>query len=334
MSKKDYYEVLGVEKTASADEIKKAYRKLAKENHPDKNQGDTEAEERFKEISEAYEHLSDPTKKQKYDQFGHSKGNSFAEDFGFNGFNPFNPFGRREKQPRVGETLTLGLKLTLEEIYSGTKKTYKYNRQENCHDCGGAGGLEPHDCTNCQGTGEVSYSQRTNFGVFIQNMPCNICGGAGTTYDVSCKTCNGSGLKTVEEIVDVDIPHGVENNMTFVMEGKGNSIKNGTAGDLHIRIIEKQHELFTRVNNDLKLNLKLSYPQLVLGDKVEVGTIEGGKIRITIPPFSDVNTNLKIQNKGLKMFRGENRGDLIITLGVEIPKSITEEQRELLEKLK
>jgi molecular chaperone DnaJ len=328
MAKKDYYEVLGVDKTASTDEIKKAYRKLAKENHPDKKPGDKAAEDMFKEISEAYEHLSDPTKKQKYDQFGHSNGNQFG------GFGGFGGFTTRRKRVRVGETLTLGLKLTLEEIFSGVKKTYKYNRQENCHDCGGVGGLNTHTCTNCNGSGEAMEILNTPFGTFAQSSTCQVCDGTGTSYDVACQTCNGGGLKTIEEVIDIDVPNGVQNNMTFLMKGKGHSIKGGVAGDLHIQIIEKPHEVFTRINDDLKMKLKLTYPQLVLGDKVDISTIEGGKIRITIPPYSDVDTNLKIQKKGLKVFKGEERGDLIVTLGVSIPKTITEEEKELLEKLK
>lgn len=334
MVKKDYYEVLGVEKTASTDEIKKAYRKLAKEFHPDKNAGDKEAEEKFKEISEAYEHLSDPQKKEKYDQFGHSNGNLFNDFADFAGFRGFGGFTNRRKQVRVGETLTLGLKLTLEEIFTGVKKTYKYNRQENCHDCGGIGGLNSHTCTNCGGSGEAMEQLNTPFGVFAQVSTCHICEGTGTSYDVACQTCNGGGLKTIEEVIDIDVPNGVQNNMTFLMKGKGNSIKGGIAGDLHIQVIEKPHEVFTRINDDLKMRLKLTYRQLVLGDKVEISTIDGSKIRISIPPHSDVDTNLKIQKKGLKKFKSQERGDLIVNLGIEIPKTITEDEREILEKLK
>ena len=328
MSKKDYYEVLGVGKNASADEIKKAYRNLAKEFHPDKNPDNKEAEERFKEVSEAYEHLSDSDKKAKYDQYGHgSRG-------GFHG-NPFEDFfKRRQKAERVGENMSLIIKLTLEEIYTGVKKTYKYNRNVSCDDCGGHGGSGTHECNACGGSGMSTIVINTPIGYIHQQIICESCQGVGSTYDTVCKTCSGDGIKTQEEIIDIDIPHGVFNGMTFIMGGKGHAIKGGKNGDLHINVMELKHDVFTRNNDDLKMNLKLSYSQLVLGDKVEVSTIEGTRIRINIPPHSEVGSNLKIQGKGLKPYQRENRTDMFITLGIEIPKTISDTERELLEKLK
>ena len=328
MSKKDYYEVLGVAKNASVDEIKKAYRNLAKELHPDKNPGNKEAEERFKEVSEAYEHLSDSDKKAKYDQYGH------GSNGGFRG-NPFEDFFRnRQKAERVGENMSLVIKLTLEEIYTGTKKTYKYNRNVSCGDCSGYGGTGTHNCSACNGTGMTTIVMNTPIGYIHQQTVCAACEGMGTTYDTVCKTCSGGGIKTQEETIDVDIPHGVFNGMTFVMGGKGHAIKGGKEGNLLINVMELKHDVFIRNNDELKMNLKLSYSQLVLGDKVEVPTIEGSRIRITIPPHSEVGANLKIQSKGLKPYQRENRSDMIVTLGIEIPKSISDSERELLEKLK
>lgn len=328
MSKKDYYEVLGVAKNASADEIKKAYRNLAKEYHPDKNPDNKEAEEKFKEVSEAYEILSDSNKKAKYDQYGHgSNGGSYG--------NPFADFfRRRQKAERVGENMSLMIKLTLEEIYNGTKKTYKYNRNVSCDDCDGHGGTGMHECDACGGTGMSTIVINTPVGYIHQQTICSSCEGAGSTYDTVCQTCSGSGTKVQEETIDVDIPHGVFNGMTFIMGGKGHAIKGGRSGDLHINVMELKHEIFTRNNDDLKMNLKLSYSQLVLGDKVEIPTIEGTRIRINIPPHSEVGANLKVQGKGLKPYQRENRSDMIVTLGIEIPKTITDTERELLEKLK
>lgn len=328
MSKKDYYEILGVKKEASSDEIKNAYRTLAKKWHPDKNQNNKEAEEKFKEISEAYEHLSDKDKKAKYDRFGHSSNGGYRE-------NPFaEHFRNAKRQVRVGENMTLVLKLTLEEIYNGVKKRYKYKRTESCGGCNGHGGTGTHDCKTCGGTGIVIKVMNTPFGYIQQSFPCNACDGVGTTYDVKCDTCSGSGVSEVEETIEIDVPHGVFNGMTFVMQGKGHAVRSGQTGDLHINVMELQHKVFSRVNNDLKMNLKLTYPQLVLGDKVEIDTIDGGRIRISIPQLSDVGSSLKIQNKGLKPYEAESRGDLIINLTIEMPKTLSDSEKELLEKLK
>ena len=330
MSKKDYYEILGVKKDANSDEIKKAYRTMAKQWHPDKNQGNKEAEEKFNEISEAYEHLSDSDKKAKYDRFGHSSNNS-----GYGNQDPVADFFRRQhRQVRVGENMSLVLKLTLEEIYNGVKKRYKYKRTQSCNECDGHGGTGTNECTVCQGSGIAHRIMNTPIGVVQQSFTCNACSGVGTTYDVACKKCSGGGVSEVEETIEFDIPHGVFNGMTFNMRGKGHAIKNGQTGDLNINVVELQHKIFTRINDDLKMNLKLKYTQLVLGDKVDIETIDGGKIRINIPPFSDVGNNLKVQNKGLKRYDSENRGDLVVNLLIEIPKTISDDEKELLEKLK
>lgn len=320
MAKKDYYSVLGVEKGASSEVIKKKYRELAKELHPDKNPDNKEAEERFKEVAEAYEVLSNEEKRANYDQFGH---------------------GRRSRQThqqkpsvRVGENIVLHVKISLEDVYTGIKKQYKYKRHVECEICDGHGGTGSRNCETCGGSGRRVAIFNTNFGQMHQIFTCDVCDGLGLTYENECSPCGGGGVKTFEETIDIDIPSGVENGMTFVMSGKGNFVKGGKAGDLHMTILEELHKVYVRNGYDLKMNLKLAYSQLVLGDKVELETIDGGRIRITIPEHSDVGNNLRIPNKGLKHFRADGRGDIIVTLGISIPKQISETTKELIKKLK
>jgi len=332
MSKKDYYEILGLTSNATSDEIKKAYRSLAKLYHPDKNQGDKEAEERFKEISEAYEILSDEQKKAKYDRYGHVSGNGGGGGGYEAAFDEF--FRRQSRQVRVGENMVLNIKLTLEEMFNGVKKIYKYNHTISCVDCGGHGGNNVTTCPECNGSGQTIRVIQTPIGYMQHSATCSRCDGSGKTYETACKTCHGHGVQNFEETVNVDVPKGVHGGSTFVMAGKGQAIKGGINGDLHINVIELKHNIFVRNGDDLKMTLKLSYPQLVLGDKVEINTIEGKQIRINVPPHSEVGSNLKITGKGMNFFQHEGRGDLVISLGVEIPKKLTDEQKELLEKLK
>lgn len=337
MSKRDYYEVLGVDKNATPEEIKKAYRKLAKESHPDKNPDDKEAEEKFKLGAEAYEVLNDADKRAKYDRYGHNEseyGNHVNMDDIFSRFGDI--FGRN-MQPveRVGQNMNLILKLTLNEIFTGVTKKYKYNRTDSCETCNGHGGTDVNSCPVCKGSGNVTRVIQTNMGMMRQTSPCQVCDGTGSTFTTQCPDCKGDGLKTIEEIIELQVPSGVIDGMTFIMGGKGHGIKSGRAGDLLIRVQELQHDIFTRSGSDLRMNLKLKYPQMVLGDKVDIETIEGTNIRVTIPEFSEVGSNLRIQNKGMKtMNREDNRGDLILTLGVEIPKEINDDVKSLLIDLK
>lgn len=325
MSKRDYYEVLGVSKNASADEIKKAYRKLAKEHHPDKGGDET----LFKEISEAYEVLSDNDKKAKYDRFGHADDNRGSYDDMHSGFHDmFGQFFRQRQQQqreRVGENMTLTVKLTLEEIFEGVKKKYSYTRNVSCSSCSGHGGTEPQECPTCNGSGQISQVSRTPFGFMEQITDCHVCSGTGTTFKDECKKCNGSGLLKQQEVVEVDVPSGVHEGMAFVMTGKGQGIRSGREGDLIIRITEHPHETFTRVGSDLKQKLKLQYHQLVLGDKVEITTIEGGVIRIPIAEYSQVGQNLRIPFKGLRELNTDRRGDLIVTLDIDMPTKLKDD---------
>lgn len=326
MAKRDYYEVLGLNKSATADEIKKSYRKLVKEFHPDKNNGSKEAEEKFKEVSEAYEVLSDKEKKAEYDRFGHNSARM--------GQHSRYQRANFTKPQRVGENMQLTVKLTLEEIYTGVKKSYKYKRNEKCTDCNGIGGHDSHECHDCGGSGIVIQTFNTPFGQISQASPCYTCDGIGLTYDRQCTSCHGNGVKSTEQTIEVEIPSGVVEDMVFVMADKGHGIKGGDNGDLHIRIHEIPHNKYIRSGNDLKMTLKLQYPQLILGGKVDIDTIDGGKIRMNVPEYSDVGSQLRIQNKGLKAFNSENRGDVLITLGVDIPKDLDDDTKALIIDLK
>lgn len=333
MTKKDYYEILELDKNASPEEIKKAYRKLAKKHHPDKGGDETI----FKEISEAYEVLSDNNKKARYDKYGHDVNNMGNQDDLFNSFRDIFgdhiKYGNNVKQ-RVGEQMILTIKLTLEEIFTGTNKKYNYTRNISCHDCGGHGGHDSKTCSNCNGSGQIKNVTRTPFGYMQQISDCEVCNGSGSVFIDTCNTCNGSGLVKTTETIEINIPTGVKEGMTFVMAGKGHGIKGGIEGDLLIRISEIPHEIFTRVDSDLKLNLKLEYHQLVLGDKIILKLIDGSNIRISIPEFSDVGQNLRIASKGFKKLNSDEQGDLFITLGVNIPKTLNDDLKSIINGLK
>ena len=332
MSKRDYYEVLGVNKNSTADEIKKAYRKLAKEHHPDKGGDET----LFKEISEAYEILSDNDKKARYDRFGHLDDNRGNYDDMHSGFQDmFGQFFRQKQaRERVGENMTLTVKLTLEEIFEGVNKKYNYTRNVSCSDCSGHGGYEPQECSTCSGSGHIKQVTRTPFG-FMENITdCHVCSGTGTTFKNECKTCNGQGLVKKQELVEVTIPTGIQDGMAFVMAGKGYGIKSGREGDLIIRISELPHDKFTRIGSELKMKLKLQYHQLVLGGKVDINTIEGTTIRIPISEYSQVGQNLRVPFKGLRELNTDKRGDLIVSLDIDMPKTLDDSVKEVIIDLK
>jgi molecular chaperone DnaJ len=338
MAKRDYYEILGVSKTASDKEIKKAYRKIAKENHPDVKPDDKEAEELFKEAAEAYEILSDEQKKANYDRFGHQ-----GQRMGGHGFSEesmediLRNFARQNRPTRKGQDLRINIKLSLEDILNGTKKKIKYKKLENCSSCGGLGS----PCGTCHGMGSVIQTQRMGNHVFQTQTTCPTCRGTGQVPSDStrkCGKCKGQAVTPTEVQIEIEIPQGVKDGMQLVQEGGGHATFAGVDGNLVVIITEKQHENFIRSENDLKVNLKLSYSQLVLGCKVDVPTIDGGMIRATIPPHSKVGDNLRIPEKGMKplqgpYFAGITRGDMILIIGIEIPKNISDEERELLEKL-
>jgi molecular chaperone DnaJ len=336
MSKKDYYDVLGISKGSNESDIKKAYRKLAKEKHPDVG-GD---ENEFKEIAEAYEVLSNPDKKRDYDAYGH-KGKPMSQGFGgmnmddlFRDFGFGGNFSQNRSRPKFGQDLRINIPLTLEEIFNGTNKTIRYNRNGACTSCNSSGGHDITTCSTCQGSGSVVQHVRTPMGIMQSIEICHTCHGQGTTYAVQCNVCQGNGVQRGEQEVSIDIPAGIHDGNMLQYNGMGNAIKNGSAGKLIVNITEVGHKLYVRQGNDLKYTLKLKYPQLVLGDKVEIPTIDGTTIKIHIPEYSKGGDNLRINNKGMKQINGNGRGDMYIVLDVDFPKKINEEERELLNKLK
>lgn len=340
MSKRDYYEVLGVERNATEGELKKAYRKLAIKYHPDKNPDNKEAEESFKEVAEAYDVLSDPKKKQHYDQFGHSngpRGGGMNMDDIFSQFGDiFGGFGGQSRQQQVkrGQDLRMQVRLTLEEIYEGVTKKFKYVRMAECGTCNGKGGEDVQTCGTCEGHGHVAQVQHTNFGMMQQIITCPTCKGEGTIIKNPCGTCKGSGVEQKEELVEVKIPHSMSNGDALVMDHKGHAIRNGIAGRLIVIITEKSHGDFVRNGSELRYRAKLTYPEFVLGTKVDVPTIEGGKIRVTVPEYSKVGDILGIPKKGLKYRNREERASMMIELDIEMPTEVTDSEKELLEKLK
>lgn len=358
--KRDYYEVLGVEKNASADEIKKAYRKKAIQYHPDKNPGDKAAEEKFKEAAEAYEVLSDPQKRQRYDQFGHagmggaggfSGGGMSMEDifshfgdiFGGAGFDLGDLFGGggRSRGPRVrrGSDMRVKVRLTLEEIATGCEKKIKVRKQVQCKSCNGTGSEDgrTETCPTCKGTGRTVRQQRGIFGMMQVQAECETCHGEGQIIKNKCAKCNGEGVVRDEEIITINIPAGVAAGMQLTMQGKGNAApRGGVAGDLLILIEEEQHKDFIRQDSDLIYNLLLDLPTAILGGQIQIPTLSG-EARITITPGTQPGKVLRMRGKGLPRIdqygRTYGTGDLLINVGVYIPERLSKDERKLIEKL-
>ncbi|MCS6823291.1 MAG: molecular chaperone DnaJ [Cytophagaceae bacterium] len=355
MAKRDYYEILGVPRNASQEEIKKAYRKMAIKYHPDKNPNNPEAEEKFKEAAEAYEVLSNPEKKQRYDQFGHEglSGNggfsgggmniedifaNFGDIFGEDG--PFSSFfgghTGRGRAKRKGSNLRIKLKLTLEEIANGTEKKIKVKRHVACDACGGNGsknGSSMKTCSTCNGTGQVKRVVETMLGRMMSSTTCHVCGGAGTMVGERCTVCNGTGTQEKEEIITIKVPAGVAEGMQLSMSGKGNFPPGGgVPGDLLILIEEAEDEVLKRDGNNIIYDLYISFTDAVFGTTVEIPTIDG-KVRIKIEPGTQSGKILRLKNKGLKDVNSYHRGDQIIYVHVWTPQQLTKEEREILQKL-
>lgn len=363
--KRDYYEVLGVEKNASTEDIKKAYRKKAIQYHPDKNPGDKEAEEKFKEAAEAYEVLSDPQKRQRYDQFGHagmggaggfSGGFSSMEDIfsqfgdlfeswgmggsmgGFSSF--FGGGGGSRQRVRRGSDLRVKVRLTLEEINSGVEKKIKVRKLVSCQDCHGTGsadGREGDTCQTCHGTGRVVRAQRGIFGMMQVQEDCPTCHGEGKVIRNKCPHCQGEGVVRDEEIVTIKIPAGVSGGMQIPIEGKGNAApRGGVPGDLLVLIEEEEHPSLVRDGNDLVYNLLLDMPTAVLGGQVKIPTLSGD-VKITITPGTQPGKVLRMRGKGLPIIdqyaRQYGTGDLLINVGVYIPERLNKDEKTLIEKL-
>jgi molecular chaperone DnaJ len=357
--KRDYYEVLGVAKNVNAEDLKKAYRKKAIEYHPDKNPGDKSAEEKFKEAAEAYEVLSDPDKRARYDRFGHAGlegmggggGASFQgmdmdeilRRFGFDTDDLFGGFfggggarGGRSRGER-GSNLRIKVKLTLEEINSGVNKKIKVRKQVSCNTCKGSGareGSSAETCSTCRGSGMVNRVAQTPFGMMQTAVQCPTCNGAGQVVKSPCNVCRGDGRVFGEETIDVDIPAGVHDGIQLNMSGKGNAgAKGGPSGDLVIGIEEAPHEEFTREGNNLIHELFISLPDAALGEKLEVPTLEG-RVRITIPPGTQSGKIFRLKDKGLPVLQSYQRGDLLVHVNVWTPKKLNDEEKKALEKMR
>ncbi len=351
--KRDYYEVLGISKTATADEIKSAYRKLAKKYHPDLNPGDKAAEEKFKEIGEAYEILSDADKRARYDQFGHAgvDPNYGAGGYGggFGGVDLNDLFGdlgdlfgmgggRRRANPnapRRGGDIRVSLALSFMEAVHGCTKTVSVNRQDVCAECGGSGaakGTSPDTCPDCRGSGYVTVQQRTPFGVMQSSQPCTRCGGKGKIIKSPCPKCHGSGKTSSAKRVEVNIPAGIDDDQSLRLQGLGDAgVNGGPNGDLIVIVTVRPDAMFERDRFDVHVTVPITYSQAVLGAEIEVPTIDG-KVRYDVPEGTQSGTMFRLRGKGIQYVRGRGRGDQYVQVVVEIPKKLTKAQREALKK--
>lgn len=358
MEKRDYYEVLGVSKSADATEIKKAYRKLALKYHPDKNPGDKEAEEKFKEAAEAYDVLSNEEKRRRYDQFGHAgvggagQGgfgggmsmddifSQFGDIFGsFGGFSGFGGFGGGRSARRVnrGTNLRVKVKMNLQEIATGIEKKIKVKKYVACQHCNGTGakdGKSYSTCSTCKGSGQVTRVQNTILGAMQTTSTCPTCEGEGKIINEKCTFCNGEGVLMSEEVISINIPAGVGEGMQLSLSGKGNAARRGGVnGDLIVLIEEEEHPELVRDGNDLLYNVFIGYPEAVLGETVEIPTIEG-KVKVKIEAGTQVGKILRLRGKGLPDVNGYGKGDLLAKVNVWIPKNLSKDEKKLVEKMK
>ena len=358
MERRDYYEVLGVSKSADATEIKKAYRKLALKYHPDKNPGDKEAEEKFKEAAEAYDVLSNEEKKRRYDQFGHAgvggagQGgfgggmsmddifSQFGDIFGsFGGFSGFGGFGGGRSARRVnrGTNLRVKVKMNLQEIATGIEKKIKVKKYVACQHCNGTGakdGKSYSTCSTCKGSGQVTRVQNTILGAMQTTSTCPTCEGEGKIINEKCTFCNGEGVLMSEEVISINIPAGVGEGMQLSLSGKGNAARRGGVnGDLIVLIEEEEHPELVRDGNDLLYNVFIGYPEAVLGETVEIPTIEG-KVKVKIEAGTQPGKILRLRGKGLPDVNGYGKGDLLAKVNVWIPKNLSKDEKKLVEKMK
>lgn len=347
--KRDYYEVMGVPKNASDDEIKKAYRKLAKQYHPDLNPGDKTAEAKFKEVNEAYEVLSDKEKKSRYDQFGHAGvdpnfgGGPGASPFDgdidlgdiFNSF--FGGFGggrsANPNAPRRGRDAQASVTISFEEAAKGTKKQVSYQRIETCQSCGGSGaesGTETKTCPQCGGTGQVRVNQRTPFGVVQTTRGCDRCGGKGKIIDHPCHTCDGAGRVRKAKTLEITIPAGIDDGQTLNVGGHGDAGTNGgPSGDLHVYVTVRPHPIFERRGNDVWCEMPITFTQAALGAEVIVPTLDG-KVSYQVHDGTQPGDVFKLRGKGIPNIHGRGRGDQYVRVTIEVPKNLTDRQKEIL----
>ena len=350
--KRDYYEVLGVSKNASEDEIKRAYKKLARKYHPDMNPGDKEAEEKFKEVNEANEVLSNPEKKAKYDQFGFAGvdpnygagqggyGGAGGFDFGDLGdiFGSFfgGGFGGQRRNPNApqrGESIRASVSISFTEAAFGCEKSVTIERSEQCPTCKGSGcapGTTPEICPDCHGSGTVQTRRQTPMGVFASNGPCRKCGGTGRLIHQPCSDCRGSGAVRKRRTIKVNIPAGIDHGQTISLRGQGGAGKNGgPAGDLLITVMVQPHEIFRRDGVDVFCEAPITFTQAVLGAELEIPTIDG-KVKYSIPEGTQTGTVFRLKGKGIPVLNGRGRGDQYVTVVIETPRSLNKEQKEAL----
>lgn len=350
--KRDYYEVLGVSKTASADEIKKAYRSLAKKYHPDMNPGDKEAEAKFKEVNEAYDVLSDEGKRQKYDQFGHAAFDPSAGAEGFGGFGGFGDGGfdfgdifssffgggggsRSSRNAAIdGEDIVTRLTISFDEAVFGCKKEISYPRVEACDECSGTGaekGSKPETCATCHGTGRVTVQQQTMFGRMQSQRTCTACRGTGKIVKSPCKNCNGKGYVRVTKKTELTIPAGIDNGQRIIRRGQGSAGRNGgAAGDLIIEVTVKAHKFFERERNNVYCEIPISFATAALGGEIVVPGLGGKDETFQIPEGTQTGTTFTLKGKGIADVNTKRKGDLIFMVVVETPKNLTAEQKKLL----
>ena len=363
MAKRDYYEVLEVSRSASVDEIKKAYRKLAIKYHPDRNPGDAEAEAKFKEAAEAYDVLHDPQKRQQYDQFGFDApgggfggGNPFGGAGGFSmddifsmfgdvfgghsgGFGGFGGGGQQAPKYR-GSDLRLKVRLSLQEVATGVTKKFKVRKDvtcEHCHGTGAEGGSGTETCPNCHGSGVEIRTQQSMFGMIQTQTACHVCGGEGTIIKNKCSHCQGEGVVKGEEVVEINIPAGVAEGMVVNVPGKGNAGKhNGVTGNIQVYIEEEPNETFVRDGQNVIYNLLLDFPTAVLGGQVEIPTIDGSNVKIKIEPGTQPGKTLRLRGKGLPAVQGYGTGigDLVVHISIYVPKELTKSEKKAIEELR
>ncbi len=353
--KRDYYEVLGIQKGASEEEIKKAYKKLARKYHPDMNPGDKEAEEKFKEVNEANEVLSDPEKKARYDQFGFAGvdpnygagagGGAYGGGFDFGDlgdiFGSFfgGGFGggqrRNPNAPQRGESIRASVSISFTEAAFGCEKSVTIERSEQCPTCKGSGcapGTTPEICPDCHGSGTVQTRRQTPMGVFASNGPCRKCGGTGRLIHQPCPDCRGSGAVRKRKTIKVNIPAGIDHGQTISLRGQGNAGKNGgPAGDLLITVMVQPHEIFRRDGVDVFCEAPITFTQAVLGAELEIPTIDG-KVKYSIPEGTQTGTVFRLKGKGIPVLNGRGRGDQYVTVVIETPRNLNKEQKEALRK--
>ena len=363
MAKRDYYEVLGVSKDASEDEIKKAYRKIAIKYHPDRNPGNKEAEEKFKEAAEAYDVLHDPQKRQQYDQFGFNGpggesgfggfssaggfsmddifsafGDIFGGRGGFGGFggSGFGGGGQRRPTQHRGSDLRLKVRLSLLEISTGVTKKFKVKKDVICNS-GAEGNSSKETCPTCHGSGVVTHTTQSIFGMMQTQSVCPTCGGEGSVIKNKCHVCGGSGIVKGEEVVEINIPAGVSEGMIINVPGKGNAGRhNGIPGNIQVYIEEEPNDTFVRDDNDIIYNLLLDFPTAALGGSAEIPTIDGGRVRIKIEPGTQPGKALRLRGKGLPAVQGYGRGigDMVVNISVYVPKNLNSKEKSALEEMR